>query len=59
MTVGIGNLIYVDGDGNVATKINNLVFNIIQFPGPAGRLTNVVFNFDQYNTTYDYLVLQI
>jgi hypothetical protein len=52
VTVPIGNLTIVDGDGNVAAQLSRFVFNIIQFPSPDGPLlTNWIANYDQYNKT--------
>lgn len=53
-TVVVGDLLFVDGDGNAASKVSGFTFNVIQFPSSGGNLlTEVVMNFNLENITVD------
>lgn len=53
-TVVLGSLLFVDGDGNGASKLTNFSFNVIQFPSAGGSVfTEAVVNFNLENVTID------
>jgi hypothetical protein len=55
VTIPLGTLNYVDGSGNTATVLSDVVFTIIRFAAQPGSplQTNYILNFNQYNRTHD------
>jgi hypothetical protein len=52
VTLPLGTLVYLDGDGYTATTFSSFILNIIKIKNPDGSsLTNWIANFDQYNNT--------
>jgi hypothetical protein len=53
-TVVVGNLLFVDGNGDAASKLSNFSLNVIQFPSSGGNLlTEAIVNFNLENVTID------
>lgn len=49
ITLNLGSLIYTDGNGYLASELDNFTLNVIQ----TGGTTNWLANFDLYNKTHD------